>query len=169
MKELYGLIDDHIHQYENGTISEISDKALRQRLKDGNWDYDDDAGTLMRFDNIRDMFTNTIVKDGQKYLVVDVARYGRDKTVFNFWDRLERYKREKYQGIGTDKTIQLNRDFASTEKIPFSQILVDEDGVSGGVVDHGPRKVDQWNSDDRWQAVSLSGTVDCRCHCVQCA
>jgi hypothetical protein len=29
----------------------------------------------MKWDNIRDMFTNTIVKDGEKYLVVDVARY----------------------------------------------------------------------------------------------
>lgn len=116
-------------------LSEITDKALRQRLKDGNWEYDEDAGTLMRFDNIRDMFSNTIVKDGQKYLIVDVARYGRDKTVFNFWDGLESIKREQYQGIGTDKTIQLIRDFASTEKIPFSHILVDEDGVGGGVVD----------------------------------
>lgn len=116
-------------------LAQISDKALRQRLKDGNWDYDEDAGTLMRFDNIRDMFTNTIVKDGQKYLIVDVARFGRDKTVFNFFDGLESYRREVYQGIGTDRTIQLIRDFAAVEKIPFSHILVDEDGVGGGVVD----------------------------------
>ena len=26
---------------------------------------------------IRDLFTNNIVKDGEKYLIVDVARYGR--------------------------------------------------------------------------------------------
>jgi len=119
-------------------LEEISDRALRQRLKDGNWDYDEDAGTLMRFDNIRDMFTNTIVKDGQKYLIVDVARYGRDKTVFNFWDGLESARREFYREQGTDKTIQLIRDFAAVEKIPYSHILVDEDGVGGGVVDQLP-------------------------------
>lgn len=62
----------------------------------------------MRFDNIRDIFTNTIVKDGQKYPEVDVARYGRDKTVFNFFDGLESYKREFYQEQGTDKTVQLS-------------------------------------------------------------
>jgi hypothetical protein len=33
-------------------LAEISDKALRQRLKDGNWDYDEERGALMRFDNI---------------------------------------------------------------------------------------------------------------------
>ena len=27
-------------------LEEIENRALRQRLKDGNWDYDDDAGTL---------------------------------------------------------------------------------------------------------------------------
>jgi hypothetical protein len=70
--------------------------------------------------------------------VVDVARYGRDKTVFNFWEGLESVRREQYQEQGTDKTIQLIRDFAATEKIPYSHILVDEDGVGGGVVDQLP-------------------------------
>ena len=41
----------------------------------------------MRFDNIRDLFTNSIVKDGQKYLTVDVARYGRDKMHRRFVPR----------------------------------------------------------------------------------
>jgi hypothetical protein len=87
--------DNHYTSKEYGQqLAEISDKALSQRLKDGNWQYDEDAGTLMKYDNIRDLFTNNIVKDGQKYLIVDVARYGRDKTVFNFFDGLESYKRE---------------------------------------------------------------------------
>lgn len=134
IQSLY-LDNPHTSEQYGQQLSEISDKALRQRLKEGNWEYDEGAGTLMRFDNIRDLFSNTIVKDGQKYLIVDVARYGRDKTVFNLWDGLESYKREQYQGIGIDKTIQLIRDFCATEKIPFSHVLVDEDGVGGGVVD----------------------------------
>jgi hypothetical protein len=40
------------------------------------------------------MFTNAITKDGLKYLIVDVARYGRDKTIFNFWEGLESVRRE---------------------------------------------------------------------------
>jgi phage terminase large subunit len=128
--------DNHYTSKEYGEqLAEISDKALRQRLKDGNWNYDEDAGTLMKYDNIRDLFTNNIVKDGQKYLIVDVARYGRDKTVFNFWDGLESVKRESFSEQGTDKTIQLIRDRAAEEKIPYSHILIDEDGVGGGVVD----------------------------------
>lgn len=117
-------------------LAEIADQAQRERLMLGNWDYADDAGTLMKYDNLRDMFTNAITKDGEKYLTVDVARYGRDKTVFNFWDGLESYRREAFAGIGTDKTEQLIKDFAAAERIPYSHIVVDEDGVGGGVVDH---------------------------------
>ena len=74
----------------------------------------------MRFDNIRDMFTNTVVKDGEKYLTVDVARYGRDKAILNFWEGLESIRREHYTEQGTDKTIQLIRDAAVSERIPYA-------------------------------------------------
>jgi len=129
------LDNPHTAEEYGRQLVEISDNALRQRLKDGNWDYDENAGALMRFDNIRDIFTNTITKDGERYMTVDVARYGRDKTVINLWDGLESYRRERYQEQGTDKTIQLVRDLAAAERIPYSHILIDEDGVGGGVVD----------------------------------
>lgn len=116
-------------------LDELTDTAMRQRLKEGNWDYDEGAGTLMSHDAIRDIFTNTIVHDGEKYLTVDVARYGRDKTVLNLWNGLESTRRQIYTGIGIDKTIQIIRDLATAEHIPYSHILVDEDGVGGGVVD----------------------------------
>jgi hypothetical protein len=32
-------------------LGEISNLSLKQRLKDGNWNYDEDAGTLMKYDN----------------------------------------------------------------------------------------------------------------------
>ena len=57
------------------------------------------------------------------------------KTVFNFFDGLESYKRESFSEQGTDKIIQLIRDKAAEEKIPYSHILIDEDGIGGGVVD----------------------------------
>ncbi|WP_142249761.1 terminase family protein [Bradyrhizobium sp. UNPF46] len=134
---IQALYSDNPHTAEEygKQLEEISDRALKQRLKEGNWDHDEEAGMLMRHDNIRDIFTNTIVKSGEKYLIVDVARYGRDNTVFNFFDGLESYKRERYSEQGTDKTIQLIRDAAAAERIPYSHILIDEDGVGGGVVD----------------------------------
>ena len=80
-------------------LAEISEKALRQRLEDGNWLHEEDAGTLMKFDNIRDLFTNNIVKDGHQYLIVHYCGHRairRDETVFNL-RRLREHQTGKVQ------------------------------------------------------------------------
>jgi phage terminase large subunit len=117
------------------TLSNEKNLVRRQRLFEGDWDYDEDKDSLITYDALADTFTNTIVKDGQKYLTVDVARLGRDSTVMSFWEGLELYKIEKYQKQDTDATKQKIKDFAATEKIPYSNILIDEDGIGGAVVD----------------------------------
>lgn len=111
------------------------DKVRRQRLWLGDWDYDEDQNSLISFDALTDAFSNTIVKDNQKYLIIDVARLGKDYTTFNFWDGLELYKIEKYQKQDTQQTIQKAKDLAASEKIPYSNIMIDEDGIGGAVVD----------------------------------
>lgn len=118
------------------SLSDIKDRVARQRLFEGNWDYEDDKDSLISADALEDAFTNTIAKSDKKYLTVDVARQGRDSTVFSFWNGLELYRVEERQKQGTDKTEQNVKDFAIEEKIPYSQIIVDEDGIGGGVVDH---------------------------------
>lgn len=112
------------------------DKVRRQRLFEGSWDYDEDNDALISYDALSDAFSNTIVKDGNKYLVVDVARKGQDTTVFTFWDGLEKYKVQQYEKQSTDVTEQKVKDAAAAERIPYSHIVVDEDGIGGGVVDH---------------------------------
>lgn len=117
------------------TLRNETDKVRRQRLWEGNWDYDEDADSLISYDALTDSFSNTIVKDGNKYLIVDVARLGRDTTVFSFWDGLELYCIDQFAKQSTDVTVQKIKDFAAAEKVPFSNILIDEDGIGGGVVD----------------------------------
>lgn len=111
------------------------DKVSRQRLWEGNWDYDDDQDSLVTYDALSDAFSNTIVKEDGKFLIVDVARKGRDTTVFSFWNGLEIYRIEQKKQT-TEKTEQDIKDFAAGERIPYSHILIDEDGIGGGVVDH---------------------------------
>lgn len=118
------------------TLRNERDTVRRQRLFEGNWDYDEDKDSLISNDALSDAFSNTITKDGNKYLIVDVARLGKDSTVFTFWDGLELVKLEQFHGISTEITEQKIRDYAATERIPYSQILIDEDGIGGGVVDH---------------------------------
>ncbi len=43
------------------------------------------------------------------------------KSSFNFFDGLESYRRERYKRQGTDKTIQLIKDFAAAETGQFPE------------------------------------------------
>jgi phage terminase large subunit len=117
------------------SLRKEKDKVRRQRLWEGNWEYDEDMDSLVSYDALSDAFSNTISKDGQKYLIIDVARLGKDETVFTFWDDLELYRIEKFQKQDTQTTIQKAKDYAAGEKIPWSNVLADEDGIGGAVVD----------------------------------
>lgn len=117
------------------TLRNEKDPVRRQRLFLGDWDYDESKDSIVSYDALSDAFSNTIVKSNKKFMIVDVARYGVDYTTFNFWDGLELYKIEKRQRQSTAETIQQAKDFAAQEKIPYSQIMIDEDGIGGAVVD----------------------------------
>ena len=42
---------------------------------------------------------------------------------------------EIFEKQDTQKTIQMAKDRAATERIPYSNIMIDEDGIGGAVVD----------------------------------
>lgn len=96
-------------------------------------EYVDNAGALFKYTSLVDMFTNTITKSVEKYLTVDIADDGSDKTIFTFWQGLEVYKIDMYAQLQTDGIISQIRESASQERIPYSQIAVDAIGVGAGV------------------------------------
>lgn len=111
-----------------------SDKITRERLLNGNFEYDDDPNALIDTEAIYDLFTNT-VDDGQKFLTADIARFGQDKTVIYCWKGLKVYKAFYYDKQGLDVTSLKIKEILATEQIPYSHTIVDEDGIGGGVVD----------------------------------
>ncbi len=139
MKFLQSLVDDNPKNekgYKKKLLS-ITSIAKKQRLLFGNWEYDDDPASLINFEAIADIFTNT-VEGGEKYMTVDVARFGEDKTVIKLWNGMEVYKIFIRSRQSTAETIRNIRDIAREEGIPYSHIAIDEDGVGGGVVDALP-------------------------------
>lgn len=120
--------------YRN-TLASEKNTVTRQRLWEGNWDYDEEQNSLVTYDALSDAFSNTIVKDNNKYLIIDVARLGKDNTTFNFWNGLELYKIEVFNKQDTQNTIQKAKDYAAIEQIPYSNIMIDEDGIGGAIVD----------------------------------
>ena len=137
-KFLQALINDN-PKNEKGyrqNLLNITDRTKRQRLLLGMWEYDDDPTTMMKYEAICDLFTNTVDASKEKYLTVDAARFGGDKIVYKFWKGLECYRvewREKQSTVNTEQQI---KDYVAQEQIPFSHSLVDEDGIGGGIVDH---------------------------------
>lgn len=96
-------------------------------------EYVDNQGSLFRYDSIVDIFTNTVTKKGNKYLIVDVAGEGADKTVFSFWEDLEEYRREEYQGLNHESIVGMIRQEAATNQIPYSHIAIDAIGIGDNV------------------------------------
>lgn len=135
---IQSLYSDNPHTAESyeQQLKSIEDKATKQRLMFGNWEYDDDPTTMIDYDAIVDLWTNSVDESEEKYMVVDVARYGGDKITISLWKGLDCYRMEKYQYQGTDKTQDRIRTLSVEEKIPYSRIVIDDDGVGGGVVDN---------------------------------
>lgn len=110
------------------------DKNSRERLLNGNWEYDDDPAALVDYEKIIDLFTNEFVPSGERYITADIARFGNDKTVIGIWDG-HRVKLHNYNGLSVSQTAAKIKDFQAQYSVPNSQTIADEDGVGGGVVD----------------------------------
>lgn len=90
---------------------------------------------LMRSDCISSLWTNEYVSTGTKYLVVDVARFGRDKTIAGLWNGLRLEAMFDYSSSATNVTSAAIDQIAREEQVSRHNIIIDEGGVGGGVVD----------------------------------
>lgn len=93
----------------------------------------ENTGALFRYSSLIDVFTNTITKKNERYLIVDVADDGTDKTIFSFWEGLEEYHREEFARLNTESIIAKIREYTVSQKIPMSHVAVDAIGVGAGV------------------------------------
>jgi len=116
-------------------LNQITDPILRARLKMGRWEYNAGDNSLISYDAIIDLFTNTPVYSEDKFLTADVARYGSDKSTKGLWRGFDLYSITAKIKQGIDQTSLDLRESLMTENIPFSHGIADEDGVGGGVVD----------------------------------
>ena len=117
------------------TLNEIRDPATRERLLNGNWDYDDDPAVLMDYDRITDLFTNSHVLDVGRYMTIDVARLGDDDTTIRVWHGMVSVYKDVIPKCRIDELADRVRRLQRQHAVPNSCTLADEDGVGGGLVD----------------------------------
>lgn len=138
-KYLAALVQDNPH-IESGYIERLKrtqDKSTRERLLNGNWDYDDDPTALCTYDKIISIFENNhIQKTESKRIVADIARFGSDKArigVFYGWVLVEHVE---FAISATTEIQDAILALRIKHGIPNDMCLADEDGVGGGVVDN---------------------------------
>jgi len=108
----------------------------RERLLFGNWEFDSDPTTLISYDTINDLFSNDFVKGGKKKIVADIARYGSDRAIISIWDELILID---YLIFDISSMVDIENAISAFKikyAVQTSDILIDEDGIGGGIVDH---------------------------------
>lgn len=119
-------------------LDQISDKATKDRLKHGNWEYDDSHSCLMNYDSLLNLFRIPDKIIGRKYITADIARFGADKTVIMLWTGLHVTNHFEMLISKVTEAAQKIDQIAKANMIPADYIIVDEDGVGGGVRDMIP-------------------------------
>lgn len=115
-------------------LNSITDKVRRERLLLGNFDYDDDDAALMPYDKIQDVWTNFHVPGGRKCITSDMARFGGDKIVKIDWDGFRGHI-TWWDRTATNVSGEKLETARGKMGIGKSDVLVDDDGLGGGVVD----------------------------------
>lgn len=126
----------HASVYDNPFISvhyidnlKKLDTKNRERLLNGNWEYDDDPTKIFDYDRIIDQFTNEAER-GEKYCIVDQSGFGRDSCMVSIWDGLFVTEWLEYpNGISSAELDEV----LTSRKISRSHCLADEIGVGFGL------------------------------------
>ena len=119
------------------------DKISKERLLHGNWEYDDDEANLFEYDKTVSMFEkdNGPSDNPISYLTVDPARKGKDRILIMWWVDLaikkvwnfEKPKRNILKGLRI-----FVEEIMEDKNISKRHVIIDEDGLGGGLVDELP-------------------------------
>lgn len=135
-KFIQALPTDNPHLPQSYLESLLSlDENSRQRLYYGNWEYDNDPAKLIDYEKIQNIFTNEFVSSGEAFISADIARFGSDKMVINVWKGFRVVEIFTLAKSSITETAQAIKDLALKHSVPLNNIIADEDGVGGGVVD----------------------------------
>ena len=110
--------------------------AQRRRLLEGDWNYMEEDDSLFNFDHISSSVFKDVPQGGdKKYLSVDVARFGGDRSVVVVWSGLVALEVKVYTKLSTTELSTEITDIMRMYGIHPTNVIVDSDGVGGGVAD----------------------------------
>lgn len=137
------------------------DEVTKKRLLHGDWDYEDELG-MFKYDMIQEMFSYKIEDSLQEeaqlldaydnplpivetkieiqnkkeiYFSIDVARLGKDKTCIIVWDGMDVVEIKELSKTRLDEQAAIIRTMMYTYNIGNENLIIDTDGVGGGLAD----------------------------------
>lgn len=135
-KFIQSLVGDntYISKHYEKQLSEL-DELTKQRLLFGNWEYDATQDSLIDYNSIISLFDSKGI-EGAKYITCDVARYGSDRTVIMLWNGLHLHYVKTILKSGINEVVDEIKKLQQENQVALRNIIVDEDGVGGGVKDY---------------------------------
>ncbi len=122
--------------YIDGLMAKALDhKPTYERLFKGNWDYEDNPYQLAEQEMIDTIYENNHVPEGKGYITADVARFGSDQARIGYWSG---WRLKHVISLDISKTTDVELAIMTLRmkyRIPKTRVVIDQDGVGGGVVD----------------------------------
>lgn len=84
---------------------------------------------LVSYDSINDLFTNSHVPTGQKYITADIALQGSDKFVIYVWDGFRIIDYKEIDKCEADEVTEIIKGIADKHGVGRSNITYDADGL----------------------------------------
>lgn len=106
----------------------------RQRLLFGNWEFHDDDSAIFKVDDLHRCFRDERGV-GETFISADIARGGKDRTVIAVWRGFEMIELKIMHRALIDESVKVIRELISKYQVPLRNVIADEDGLGGGVVD----------------------------------
>tara|TARA_R100001594_G_scaffold11334_3_gene25806 strand:+ start:7698 stop:9008 length:1311 start_codon:yes stop_codon:yes gene_type:complete len=134
-KFIQALVDDneYVSKHYKGQLEKL-DRLSKERLLYGNWEYDASDDNLIEYNSILNLF-NQNGTEGQNYITCDVARFGNDKSVVMLWSGKTVKSIKTFATNTITDLADYIRSLQQKEAVSLNNIIVDEDGVGGGVKD----------------------------------
>lgn len=111
-------------------------EVQRRRLLNGDWNFLESEDNLFDFDSIANsVFRNTPKDTDKRYISVDVGRFGDDRSVVCVWNGLNIVEIIVYRKLSTVELSSEIKDLIAKWRVHPQQVIVDSDGVGGGVAD----------------------------------
>lgn len=141
-KELLKINPDYL-----GSLN-AQDKETKLQLLYGNWKVSLKGNDVYNYYKFLDIFSNSFVLEGKKYITTDIAMKGSDKFIIFVWCGkilIDFHVMEHSKG---NEVIDMLRRYAFAHGVPNSNILFDNDGV-GQFVDGFIQGANEFNNGGR--------------------